>query len=163
MSKTERSNSILFGWLEAGVDVVNAQISQVTDIVNRQISSSQALFEELQKKGEEVDAQLREHYQPTRLFTALQEVVMANPLYQWLSWSPSKSKQRDQQLDKLSAKIDVLVEQVAQLAAVKAAAKKAQAVNKEATPASPQSSAETPVAAAKPTRARRNVNKPKGE
>lgn len=158
MSKSERSNSFLFGWIEAGVDVVNAQISQVTDLVNRQISSSTELFEELQKKGEEVDAQLREHYSSTRLFTALQEIVMANPLYQWFPWSLNRNKQKEQQLDKLSAKVDVLVEQIAQLAAVRAAAAR-KSQEKSATETQEASSKTSPVE--KPPRARRQSTKPK--
>ena len=125
MATNKRSGSPLFGWLEAGSDMMAAQLSQVTDTVNKRIDETHALFEELQARGELMDKQIKTQLSPSHMFSSLQELVMANPVFS-LFGSGNRHSQREQQIDVLSAKVDLLIEQVALLAAKQAAAKKAE-------------------------------------
>lgn len=125
MATSKRSASPLFGWLEAGSDMMAAQLSQVTDTVNKRIDETHALFEELQARGEVMDKQIKTQLSPSQMFSSFQELVMANPIFSLLGTDNRQSK-REQQIDVLSAKVDLLIEQVALLAAKQAAEKKAE-------------------------------------
>ncbi len=125
MATSKRSASPLFGWLEAGSDMMAAQLSQVTDTVNKRIDETHALFEELQARGEVMDKQIKTQLSPSQMFSSFQELVMANPIFSLLGTDNLQSK-REQQIDVLSAKVDLLIEQVALLAAKQAAEKKAE-------------------------------------
>ncbi len=125
MATNKRSGSPLFGWLEAGSDLMAAQLSEVTDTVNKRIDETHALFEELQARGEVMDKQIKTQLSPSHMFSSFQELVMANPVFSLFSSENSKNK-REQQIDVLSAKVDLLIEQVALLAAKQAAEKKAE-------------------------------------
>ncbi|WP_414827885.1 hypothetical protein [Alteromonas sp. H39] len=125
MATSKRSGSPLFGWLEAGSDMMAAQLSQVTDTVNKRIDETHALFEELQARGEVMDKQIKTQLSPSHMFSSFQELVMANPVFSLFS-SDNRHNKREQQIDVLSAKVDLLIEQVALLAAKQAAEKKAE-------------------------------------
>merc|ERR1712108_72186 len=125
MATKKRSGSPLFGWLEAGSDMMAAQLSQVTDTVNKRIDETHALFEELQARGEVMDQQIKTQLSPSHMFSSFQELVMANPIFS-LFGSDNRHNKREQQIDVLSAKVDLLIEQVALLAAKQAAEKKAE-------------------------------------
>lgn len=125
MATKKRSGSPLFGWLEAGSDMMAAQLSQVTDTVNKRIDETHALFEELQARGEVMDKQIKTQLSPSHMFSSFQELVMANPIFS-LFGSDNRHNKREQQIDVLSAKVDLLIEQVALLAAKQAAEKKAE-------------------------------------
>lgn len=125
MATNKRSASPLFGWLEAGSDLMAAQLSQVTETVNKRIDETHALFEELQARGEVMDKQIKTQLSPSQVFSSFQELVMANPIFSLFSTESRQSK-REQQIDVLSAKVDLLIEQVALLAAKQAAEKKAE-------------------------------------
>ncbi|GGW94942.1 hypothetical protein [Alteromonas halophila] len=126
MSTNRKPTSPLLGWMSAGADLVSEQVEQVTDMVSKQLDATHALFEELQQRGESVDDQLRETLSPSSVFSSLQTLMMANPLFSLFSGS-KKASVREQQLEVLSAKVDLLVEQVALLAAKKAAEQNASA------------------------------------
>ena len=119
MTTNQKPTSPLLGWMSAGADLVSEQVDYVTGMVSKQIDATHALFEELQHRGEPVDEQLRQTLSPSSMFTSLQTLVMANPLFSLLSGN-KKAATREQQLEVLSAKVDLLVEQVALLAAKKA-------------------------------------------
>lgn len=124
MTTRQKPTSPLLGWMSAGADLVSEQVEHVTGMVSKQIDATHALFEELQQRGEPVDEQLRQTLSPSSMFTSFQTLVMANPLFSLLSGN-KKASAREQQLQVLSAKVDLLVEQVALLAAKKAEQQKA--------------------------------------
>lgn len=119
MTTNQKPTSPLLGWMSAGADLVSEQVEHVTGMVSKQIDATHALFEELQQRGEPVDEQLRQTLSPSSMVTSLQTLVMANPLFSLFSGN-KKAAAREQQLAVLSAKVDLLVEQVALLAAKKA-------------------------------------------
>lgn len=132
MSQSNKPGSPFLAWFEAGAGLVSEQINQVTEMVNKRIDESHALFEELQHRGEEIDGKLRDTLNPSQMFSSLQELVMANPFMNWVPGFPGKQSKREQQINALSAKVDLLVEQVALLAAKQAAAKKQAATKAQA-------------------------------
>ena len=108
----------------------------------------------MQAKGLEVESELRRTLNPFALVDAAQKLVASTPLFSAFSGG-QKRQQKEQQLELLSAKVDLLVEQVALLAA-KEAAKKAEAksaASKTAAPknTSPKSTQATRSTATKPS------------
>ncbi|MEW9799118.1 hypothetical protein [Alteromonas sp. CYL-A6] len=124
MTASQKPTSPLFGWVAAGADLLSAQVEQVTGVVSKQIDATHALFEDLQQRGEAVDSQLRQTLNPSTVFSSLQNMMMAKPLISLLPGA-KKAAVREQQLEVLTAKVDLLVEQVALLAAKRAAEKQA--------------------------------------
>ncbi len=147
MTTNQKPTSPLLGWVAAGADLVSDQLDQVTGMVSKQLDATHALFEELQQRGEPVDEQIRHTLSPTSVFSSIQTLVMANPLFSLFSGN-KKASVREQQLAALSVKIDLLVEQVALLAASKA---KAQADAQASSTPARQSASKT---ATKPTQAK---------
>ncbi|MCU7555962.1 hypothetical protein OCL06_15335 [Alteromonas sp. ASW11-19] len=140
MATSKSSASPLFGWLEAGSDLMAAQLSDVTETVNKRLDETHALFEELQARGAVMDKQIKAQLAPSQVFTSFQELIMANPIFSMFGQG-SKAEKREQQLQALSTKVDLLIEQVALLAAKEAAEKKAAekpAAKKPATAAAKQ-------------------------
>lgn len=123
MTANRKPSSPLFGWVAAGADLLSAQVEQVTGVVSKQIDATHALFEDLQHRGEEVDSQIRQSLNPSSVFSSLQNMIMANPLISLIPGS-RKAAVKEQQLELLSAKVDLLVEQIALLAAKRAAEEK---------------------------------------
>lgn len=143
MATSKRSASPLFGWLEAGSDLMAAQLSDVTQTVNKRLDETHALFEELQARGAVMDKQIKSQLAPSQVFTSFQELIMANPIFSMFGQG-SKADKREQQLQALSTKVDLLIEQVALLAAKEAAEKKT-----AAKPAAEKSATATTQAASK--------------
>lgn len=134
MKNTTKSTSPLFAWVEAGTELVAAQLAQVTNTINKRIDDSHVMLDELQHRGQEIDEKLRESLNPGSLIDSLSTMVRHNPLFALLPMNGNKTAQRDIRIQALSAKVDLLVEQVALLAAKEAAEKK-QAANAAATKA----------------------------
>ena len=127
MNKSDKRPSPIFGWVEAGTELVAAQVAQVTNTINKRIDESHAMLDELQHKGQEMDDKLRASLSPSSMVDSLTQLVKMNPLFALLPSFESKATRRDVQLKQLSAKVDLLVEQIALLAAKEAAEKKQQA------------------------------------
>ena len=128
-------SSPLFGWLYAGSDLLSAKLDHAAGVVSQKIDDTQETINSMQAKGLEVESELRRTLNPFALVDAAQKLVASTPLFSAFSGG-QKRQQKEQQLELLSAKVDLLVEQVALLAA-KEAAKKAEAksaVSKTAAP-----------------------------
>ncbi len=123
MKNSEQRPSPFLGWFEAGADLLAAQLSKVTATVNHKIDESHQMFDELQHKGEDIDAKLRSTLNPQSVLNAIQDAVVHNPIVTAMTPGRSQQRVREAQLDVLSAKVDALVEHVALLAAKQAAAK----------------------------------------
>jgi len=117
-------SSPLFGWLFAGSDLLSAKLDQAAGVVSQKIDNTQETINAMQAKGLEVESELRRTLNPFALVDTAQKLVASTPLFSALSGG-QKRQQKEQQLEMLSAKVDLLVEQVALLAA-KEAAKKAE-------------------------------------
>ncbi|NMH61319.1 hypothetical protein [Alteromonas ponticola] len=133
MRNSEQRPSPFLGWFEAGADLLAAQLSKVTASVNHKIDESHQMFDELQHKGEDIEARMRATLNPQSMITALQDAVTHNPLVTAMTPGRSQKRLREAQLDVLSAKVDALVENVALLAAKQAAAKAKAAEEAKAT------------------------------
>ena len=147
-------SSPLFGWLYAGSDLLSAKLDHAAGVVSQKIDDTQETINSMQAKGLEVESELRRTLNPFALVDAAQKLVASTPLFSAFSGG-QKRQQKEQQLELLSAKVDLLVEQVALLAA-KEAAKKAEAksaVSKTAAPknTSPKSTQATRAATTKPS------------
>ena len=147
-------SSPLFGWLYAGSDLLSAKLDHAAGVVSQKIDDTQETINSMQAKGLEVESELRRTLNPFALVDAAQKLVASTPLFSAFSGG-QKRQQKEQQLELLSAKVDLLVEQVAVLAA-KEAAKKAEAksaVSKTAAPknTSPKSTQATRAATTKPS------------
>ena len=118
-------SSPLFGWLYAGSDLLSAKLDHAAGVVSQKIDDTQETINSMQAKGLEVESELRRTLNPFALVDAAQKLVASTPLFSAFSGG-QKRQQKEQQLELLSAKVDLLVEQVALLAA-KEAAKKAEA------------------------------------
>jgi hypothetical protein len=116
-------SSPLFGWLYAGSDLLSAKLDHAAGVVSQKIDDTQETINSMQAKGLEVESELRRTLNPFALVDAAQKLVASTPLFSAFSGG-QKRQQKEQQLELLSAKVDLLVEQVALLAA-KEAAKKA--------------------------------------
>ncbi|MCW8092558.1 hypothetical protein [Alteromonas sp. ASW11-130] len=123
MRNSEQRPSPILGWFEAGADLLAAQLSKVTAKVNHKIDESHQMFDELQHKGEDIEAKMRATLNPQSMLSALQDVVVHNPFVTAITPGRTQKRVREAQLDVLSAKVDVLVENVALLAAKQATAK----------------------------------------
>ena len=147
-------SSPLFGWLYAGSDLLSAKLDHAAGVVSQKIDDTQETINSMQAKGLEVESELRRTLNPFALVDAAQKLVASTPLFSAFLGG-QKRQQKEQQLELLSAKVDLLVEQVALLAA-KEAAKKAEAksaVSKTAAPknTSPKSTQATRAATTKPS------------
>ena len=147
-------SSPLFGWLYAGSDLLSAKLDHAAGVVSQKIDDTQETINSMQAKGLEVESELRRTLNPFALVDTAQKLVASTPLFSAFSGG-QKRQQKEQQLELLSAKVDLLVEQVALLAA-KEAAKKAEAksaVSKTAAPknTSPKSTQATRAATTKPS------------
>jgi len=117
-------SSPLFGWLFAGSDLLSSKLDQAAGVVSQKIDNTQETINAMQAKGLEVESELRRTLNPFALVDTAQKLVASTPLFSALSGG-QKRQQKEQQLEMLSAKVDLLVEQVALLAA-KEVAKKAE-------------------------------------
>ena len=151
-------SSPLFGWLTAGSDLISAQLESTASTVSKKIDDTHSSIEAMQRKGAEVEGELKRRFNPVSLVDSAQQLVMSTPLFSLLSGGKARVE-REHQIELLSAKVDLLVEQVALLAAKRAAEK---AAGKAQTPtktpakapakAAPKSTAKaTPKTAAKAT------------
>ena len=126
MVQKNKPNGPLTGWIEAGSELIAEQLSGVTEQINRQLDAQKKSFDELQQRGASMDAHLRSSLSPSAVLANMEQLVKTSPLWSFVPSFTAKRDKREQQLDVLSAKVDVLVEQVALLAA-KQAQEKAQA------------------------------------
>ncbi|GEA02281.1 hypothetical protein KUL17_11780 [Alteromonas sp. KUL17] len=129
-------SSPLFGWLYAGSDLLSAKLDNAAGVVSQKIDDTQETINSMQAKGLEVESELRRTLNPFALVDAAQKLVASTPLFSAFSGG-QKRQQKEQQLELLSAKVDLLVEQVALLAA-KEAAKKAEAKSAASKTAAPK-------------------------
>ena len=129
-------SSPLFGWLYAGSDLLSAKLDHAAGVVSQKIDDTQETINSMQAKGLEVESELRRTLNPFALVDAAQKLVASTPLFSAFSGG-QKRQQKEQQLELLSAKVDLLVEQVALLAA-KEAAKKAEAKSAASKTAAPK-------------------------
>ena len=120
-------SSPLFGWLFAGSDLLSEKLDQAAGVVSQRIDDTHETINAMQVKGLEVESELRRTLNPFALVDTAQKLVASTPLFSALPGG-QKRQQKEQQLEMLSAKVDLLVEQVALLAA-KEAAKKAEATS----------------------------------
>lgn len=141
-------SSPLFGWLFAGSDLLSAKLDQAASVVSQKIDNTQETINAMQAKGLEVESELRRTLNPFALVDTAQKLVASTPLFSALSGG-QKRQQKEQQLEMLSAKVDLLVEQVALLAA-KEVAKKAE-VTSTASKATANNRTATKSSSAKPT------------
>ena len=132
-------SSPLFGWLFAGSDLLSAKLEQAAGVVSQKIDDTQETINAMQVKGLEVESELRRSLNPFALVDTAQKLVASTPLFSALSGG-QKRQQKEQQLEMLSAKVDLLVEQVALLAA-KEAAKKVDAASTASKAAAPEKKA----------------------
>ncbi|BFT29840.1 hypothetical protein D210916BOD24_10160 [Alteromonas sp. D210916BOD_24] len=117
-------SSPLFGWLFAGGDLVAAKLDVAAGLVSKALDDTHETLNAMQMKGVEVESDLKRALNPATFIDNVQKLVTTNPLLSIFSGS-QKRVQKEQQLALLSAKVDLLVEQVALLAAKEAAAKAA--------------------------------------
>ena len=115
-------SSPLFGWLFAGSDLLSAKLDQAAGMVSKKIDDTHETIMSMQAKGAEVESELKRTLNPFALVDSAQKLVTENPLFNVLSGG-QKKQQKAQQLEALNAKVDLLVEQIALLAAKQAAAK----------------------------------------
>jgi len=141
-------SSPLFGWLFAGSDLLSSKLDQAAVVVSQKIDNTQETINAMQAKGLEVESELRRTLNPFALVDTAQKLVASTPLFSALSGG-QKRQQKEQQLEMLSAKVDLLVEQVALLAA-KEVAKKAE-VTSTASKATANNRTATKSSSAKPT------------
>ena len=142
-------SSPLFGWLFAGSDLLSAKLDQAAGVVSQKIDDTQETINAMQVKGLEVESELRRTLNPFALVDTAQKLVASTPLFSALSGG-QKRQQKEQQLEMLSAKVDLLVEQVALLAA-KEAAKKAEAASNASKATAPEKTASKSTPAKSPS------------
>jgi len=149
-------SSPLFGWLYAGTDLIAARLDQAAGMVSQKIDdTTQETINAMQAKGLEVESELRQTLNPFALVDVAQKLVTSTPLFSVFSGG-QRRQQKEHQLEALNAKVDLLVEQVALLAA-KEAAKQVKANEAVKTSATVKSTPSKASAAAKPTRARKTT------
>ena len=136
IAATPIKSSPLFGWLYAGTDLLSAKLDQVAGMVSQRIDDTHETINAMQTKGLEVESELRQTLNPFAIVDSAQKLVSSTPLFSMFSGA-QKRQQKEQQLELLSAKVDLLVEQVALLAA-KEAAKKAEAKSAASKTAAPK-------------------------
>lgn len=113
-------------WL-ASIGAYNTSWDAATDKLDKFYVDGNAFVQDLMEKGESLESNLQEKFKAR---TMIDEKIAA--LRAKLGM---KSESRDLQLEKLSAKVDDLIEVVAKLAEQKAAAKTAEKTASEAKPA----------------------------
>lgn len=123
-------------WLSAGVGLIFSQVEDAMTSVNEFLNQSKETFEELQARGEKIDEKLRQSRQSTSFFGLAKDIVPNVPSFSFLPCQRAAEK-RTQELDALSSKVDALIEQVALLAAKRAAQKVAAKQPKEESKATP--------------------------
>ncbi|WP_394223233.1 hypothetical protein [Alteromonas gracilis] len=119
-------SSPLFGWLYAGSDLLSAKLDHAAGVVSQKIDETHETINAMQVKGLEVEGELRRTLNPFAIVDTAQKLVTSTPLFSLLSGG-QKRQQKEHQLEVLNAKVDLLVEQVALLAAKEAAQKAAEA------------------------------------
>lgn len=148
-------SSPLFGWLYAGTDLIAARLDQAAGMVSQKIDDTQETINAMQAKGLEVESELRQTLNPAALVDVAQKFVTSTSLFSVFSGG-QRRQQKEHQLEALNAKVDLLVEQVALLAA-KEAAKQVKANEAVETSATVKSTPSKASAAAKLTRARKTT------
>lgn len=123
---TKYKSSPIFGWLTAGSDLLTAQLESVAQTVSDKLDDTHEIMLSMQEKGVQVEKELKQALPTGNLFSSVQGFVSSMPLFSLLSGGKNKA-QKEQQLTALSHKVDLLIEQVALLAAKEAAQKSAQA------------------------------------
>ncbi|QJR82212.1 hypothetical protein CA267_016365 [Alteromonas pelagimontana] len=123
MKRNHKPVPSLFEWIEAGAGLVGEQIFFLSKTVLERLEQTQETFDDLQHRGTPIDARLRERFSPEHVFSSVQTLVAANPLFSLMPKFRRPAPRREEQLALLSAKLDMLVEQVALLAAKQASEK----------------------------------------
>lgn len=115
-------SSPFFGWLTAGADLITAQLESAANTVSQRLDDTHEAFESMQVKGKQVETELKQTWHPATVIDSAQQLVSTLPVVSML-FGNKRQTNRELQLDALSAKVDLLVEQVAILAAKQAAEK----------------------------------------
>ena len=115
-------SSPFFGWLTAGADLITAQLESAANTVSQRLDDTHEAFESMQVKGKQVETELKQSWHPATVIDSAQQLVSTLPVVSML-FGNKRQTNRELQLDALSAKVDLLVEQVAILAAKQAAEK----------------------------------------
>ena len=115
-------SSPFFGWLTAGADLITAQLESAANTVSQRLDDTHEAFESMQVKGKQVETELKQTWHPATVIDTAQQLVSTLPVVSML-FGNKRQTNRELQLDALSAKVDLLVEQVAILAAKQAAEK----------------------------------------
>lgn len=149
MTTTSNQNSSSFGWLGAGFSLVTDRVDAINQRVGNELSAINDNLTALSQRGEKVEAELCQRFRPVATLVAtknkLKESAMPFGILDSINPFTSNNRKNDERLAVLSAKVDLLVEQVALLAAKEATArqaakkqaeaKKAASADTEATPA----------------------------
>ena len=139
----KKPTSPIMGWFEAGIGLFTDQLNAANQQVQHKVDESQKTLDELAARGAEVEAQIRKTVDPSQWL----ELWRQSPLHHWMPTFTTPRQKRAMQIEALSAKVDLLVEQVALLAAKQAAAKQAAAKAEE----KPQTAAKPKTTRAKKT------------
>ena len=115
----KKPTSPIMGWFEAGLGLFTEQLNAANQQVQHKVGESQKTLDELAARGAEVEAQIRKTVDPSQWL----ELWRQSPLHHWMPTFTTPKQKRAMQIEALSAKVDLLVEQVALLAAKQAAAK----------------------------------------
>ncbi len=115
-------SSPFFGWLTAGADLITAQLESAANTVSQRLDDTHEAFESMQVKGKQVETELKQTWHPATAIDSAQQLVSTLPVVSML-FGNKRQTNSELQLDALSAKVDLLVEQVAILAAKQAAEK----------------------------------------
>ena len=115
-------SSPFFGWLTAGADLITAQLESAANTVSQRLDDTHEAFESMQVKGKQVETELKQTWHPATVIDSAQQLVSTLPVVSML-FGNKRQTNRELQLDALSAKVDLRVEQVAILAAKQAAEK----------------------------------------
>lgn len=113
-------------WL-ASIGAYNTSWDAATDKLDKFYVDGNAFVQDLMEKGESLESNLQEKFKARKMIDEKIAALRAKLGMQ--------SESRDLQLEKLSAKVDDLIEVVAKLAEQKAAAKTAEKTASEAKPA----------------------------
>lgn len=157
----KKPTSPIMGWFEAGVGLFTDQLNAANQQVQHKVDESQKTLDELAARGAEVEAQIRKTVDPSQWL----ELWRQSPLHHWMPTFTTPKQKRAMQIEALSAKVDLLVEQVALLAAKQAAAKAEEkpqpAAKPKATRAKKTTTTKrtTSTRAAKPATARKTASK----
>lgn len=154
--------SPVFGWLFAGTDLLSSTLDQAAGLVSQKLDETHEAIQSMQDKGLEVESELKRVLNPFAWMDSAQQMVTSNPLLSLLPGAQKRQK-KAQQIELLNAKVELLVEQVALLAAKEAAAKakKAPTAKAEAndTAASTAPKTTAPKTASRSTSTKRSTTK----